>query len=44
MLWADPVADGLAFVFALVLILAEIKKINHLAQKKCVKTRLAEEM
>ena len=33
-LWAGPVADGLAFVFALVLILAEIKKINHLAQKK----------
>lgn len=33
-LWAGPVADGLAFVLALVLILAEIKKINHLALKK----------
>lgn len=33
-LWAGPVADGLAFIFALVLILAEIKKINCLAQKK----------
>ena len=29
-LWAGPVADGLAFVFALVLVLNEIKKINHL--------------
>ena len=27
-LWAGPVADGLAFVFALVLIVAEVKKIN----------------
>lgn len=33
-LWAGPVADGLAFVLALVLILAEIKKINRLEQKK----------
>ncbi len=31
-LWAGPVADGLAFIFALVLILMEIKKINHLEQ------------
>ena len=27
-LWAGPVADGLAFVFALVLIVAEVNKIN----------------
>ena len=33
-LWAGPVADGLAFIFALVLILMEIKKINHLEQRK----------
>ena len=33
-LWAGPVADGLAFVLALILILAEIKKINRLEQKK----------
>lgn len=33
-LWAGPVADGLAFLFALVLILAEMKKINHLDQKE----------
>ena len=32
-LWAGPVADGLAFIFALVLILMEIKKINHLEQR-----------
>ncbi len=31
-LWAGPVADGLAFIFALALILIEIKKINHLEQ------------
>ncbi len=36
-LWAGPVADGLAFVFALVLIVAEVKKINRLAQGKSVK-------
>ncbi len=35
-LWAGPVADGLAFVFALVLIVVEMKKINHLDQKKGV--------
>ena len=36
-LWAGPVADGLAFIFAFVLTLAEIKNINnkdHLAQKE----------
>ena len=33
-LWAGPVADGLAFLFALVLILAEMKKINHLDQRE----------
>ena len=33
-LWAGPVADGLAFIFAFVLILMEIKKINHLEQRK----------
>lgn len=33
-LWAGPVADGLAFIFALVLILMEIKKINHLEERK----------
>ncbi len=36
-LWAGPVADGLAFILALALILAEIRKINHLEQKKGVK-------
>lgn len=36
-LWAGPVADGLAFILALVLILAEIRKINHLEQMKGVK-------
>ncbi len=33
-LWAGPIADGLAFVFALVLVLNEIKKIDRLVQKK----------
>ena len=33
-LWAGPVADGLAFVLALVLILGEVKNINHLALMK----------
>ncbi len=32
-LWAGPVADGLAFVFALILILREIRNINNLEQK-----------
>lgn len=35
-LWAGLVADGQAFVFALVLILIEVKKIDHLEQKKAV--------
>ncbi len=33
-LWAGPAADGLAFIFALALILGEVKKINHLAKEK----------
>ena len=34
-LWAGPVADGLAFILALVLILAEIKKMNvHTGRKE----------
>ncbi len=33
-LWAGPIADGLAFVFALVLIVAEVKKIDHLAWRR----------
>ena len=37
-LWAGPVADGLAFLFALVLIVREIKKINHLDEKKGVES------
>ncbi len=32
-LWAGPVADGLAFILALLLILAELRKINHLEKK-----------
>lgn len=33
-LWAGPVADGLAFIFALILILAEMKKINTTAHEQ----------
>ncbi len=33
-LWAGPVADGLAFILALILILAEIKKMNCLDKRK----------
>ena len=33
-LWAGPVADGLAFIFALILILAEMKKINTAAHEQ----------
>ena len=36
-LWAGPVAEGLAFIFAFVLIFMEMKEINHLEQKKGVK-------
>ncbi len=35
-LWAGPVADGLAFIFALVLILHEMKKINQLEWKEAL--------
>ncbi len=31
-LWAGPVADGLAFVLALVLVIRELKKLNHLCE------------
>lgn len=33
-LWAGPVADGLAFILALILILAEMKKMNCLEKRK----------
>lgn len=35
-LWVGSVADGLAFVFAFVLIFIEVKKIDCLEQKKGV--------
>lgn len=31
-LWAGPVADGLAFVLALVLVIRELKKLDHLCE------------
>ena len=34
-LWAGPVADGLAFAFALVLIIVEIRKINNSDKEGC---------
>ena len=40
-LWAGPVVDGLAFFFAFVLIFAEVKKINYLAQEKGDKEQMA---
>ena len=36
-LWSGPVADGLAFILALVLILYEINKLKHMpSAKKCL--------
>lgn len=33
-LWSGPVADGLAFILALVLILYEINKLKHMPSAK----------
>lgn len=35
-LWAGPVADGLAFILAFILIGFEIKKLNHMPAAKII--------